>query len=138
MAKPDKIVVSNKVHRDKDNNKKFKIEKGNQPNEVDIEIDILETGNYEVEKLKVDELEKKMPQMPDGTSIRWLNNFSIKQNGQYIKGKTYTVTVPGLSERGSSRLVIYDDARGLYYYDGTINGNTFDLTDGDPGVGTGP
>lgn len=137
MAKPEKIVVPDKVRRDKDNNKKFKIEKGNQPNEVDIDIDILGTGNYDVEKLKVDDLEKEYPQMPDGTSIRWLNNFSIKQNGRYIQ-QTYKVTIRGLSNRGSSMLVIYSESRGLYIYDGTIDGDTFELNDGDPANGMSP
>lgn len=137
MAKPEKMVDPDKVRRDKDNNKKFKIEKGNQPNEVDIEIDILGTGNYDVEKLKVDSVEKEYPQMPDGTKIRWLNNFSIKQNGKYIN-QTYKVTIPGLSNRGSSVLVIYSESRGLYAYDGTIDGDTFELTDGDPATGMSP
>jgi hypothetical protein len=137
MAKPEKIVVPDKVRRDRNNNKKFKIEKGNQPNEVDIEVDILGTGNYDVEKLKVDDLEKEYPQMPNGKAIRWLNNFSIRQNGKYIN-QTYIVTIPGLSNRGSSILVIYSEARGLYAYDGTIDGDTFELTDGDPATGMSP
>ena len=137
MAKPEKVVVPDKVRRDKNNNKKFKIEKGNQPNEVDIEIDTLGTGNYDVEKLKVDDLEKEYPQMPDGKAIRWLNNFSIKQNGKYIN-QTYKVTIQDLSNRGSSILVIYSDARGLYAYDGTIEDDTFELTDGDPATGMSP
>jgi hypothetical protein len=137
MAKPEKIVVPDKVRRDKNNNKKFKIEKGNQPNEVDIEIDILGTGNYDVDKLKVDDVEKEYPQMPDGKPIRWLNNFSIKQNGRYIQ-QTYKVTVPGLSKRGDSILVIYSEADGLYPYDGKIEGDTFELSDGDPATGMSP
>jgi hypothetical protein len=137
MAKPQKIVVAGKVRRDKNNNKKFKIEKGNQPNEEEIDIDILGTGNYDVEKLKVDDLEKEYPQMPNGKPIRWLNNFSIKQNGRFIN-QTYKVTIPGLSKRGDSILVIYSDARGLYAYDGTIDGDTFELSDGDPATGMSP
>jgi hypothetical protein len=140
MAKPEKIGVPDKVHRDKDNDKKFKIDKGNQPNEVDIEIDILENGNYAVDKLKVDELEKEVPQMPDGTPIRWFNNFSIKENGNYIK-KKYTVTINDLQGKlGKGSLAIYSETRTppLYYYAGTINGDTFDLDDGDPGIGSAP
>lgn len=137
MAKPEKIVVPDKVRRDKNNNKKFKIEKGNQPNEVDIEIDILGTGNYDVDKLKVDDVEKEYPQMPDGKPIRWLNNFSIKQNGRYIQ-QTYKVTIPGLSKRGDSILVIYSEADGLYPYQGKIDGDTFELSDGDPATGMSP
>ena len=137
MAKPEKIVAPDKVRKDKNNNKKFKIEKGNQPNEVDIEIDILGTGNYDVDKLKVDDVEKEYPQMPDGKPIRWLNNFSIKQNGRYIQ-QTYKVTIPGLSKRGDSILVIYSEADGLYPYQGKIDGDTFELSDGDPATGMSP
>jgi len=72
--------------------------------------------------------------MPDGTSIRWFNNFFIKKNGQYIK-EGFFVTIPNLE---NSRLVILDSEGNPYYYAGEIRNNTFELTDGDPAIGRGP
>jgi len=133
MASEKKTVISGKVK--KEGKGKFKVEKGNEKDhEVDIDIDIDENGDYEVEKLSIADLPETMG---DGTKIRWLNNFAIKQNGKYIK-KKYTVTIPGLSKRGTSRLVICGSNNEPYYYKGTITGDTFELTDGDPGVGFQP
>lgn len=132
MAKQN--VVHGKVQDQ--GNGKFKIEKGNQPNEVDTEIDMRGAGSYEVEKLEVNGL----PNQIDGTKIRWLTNFSIRhKGGGYVK-QTYRVTIPGLSQRGTSRLVIYSDTHDpkLYYYEGTIDGDTFELSDGDPAGGAAP
>ena len=126
-------VVQGKVQDQ--GNGRFKIEKGDGPNEVDIEIDLGGAGNYEVEKLSVDGLPTNLPP-PDNTSIRWFNNFSIKKDGQYINQR-YMVTIPGLSGLlGKSKLVIYSDMHdpNLYEY-GAITSDTFELTDGDPGVG---
>ena len=134
MASDKKPVVPNKVKKEGKN--KFKVEKGNdKDSEVDIDIDIEEDGDYEVEKLSVANLPENMG---DGTKIRWFNNFSIKQNGAYIN-KKYTVTIPGLSKRGTSKLVILDSSGVPYYYDEKkINGDSFDLTDGDPAAGGAP
>jgi guanyl-specific ribonuclease Sa len=94
-------------------------------------------GSYEVEKLEV----KGLPDKIDGTKIRWFNNFSIRhKGGGYVKQK-YKVTITGLSNRGKSRLVIYSDTHDpkLYYYDESkIQGDTFELDDGDPGSGQAP
>jgi len=127
----NKVVIPGKVQ--KDSNKKFKVKK-DKNSEVDIDIEIEQDGNYEVEKLSVDGLPAAMG---DGTSIRWLNNFAIKKNGQYINQK-YKVTIPGLSNRGSSRLVILSGEKDPYYYTGVITGDTFELTDGDPAGGMAP
>ena len=133
MASEKKVVISGKVK--KEGKRKFKIEKGNEKDsEVDIDIDIDEDGEYEVEKLSIVGLPEKMG---DGTKIRWFNNFAIKQNGQYIK-KKYTVTIPGLSKRGASKLVIMDSRGVPYYYEGKITGDSFELTDGDPSTGKSP
>ncbi|HSL45614.1 MAG TPA: hypothetical protein VK897_19425 [Anaerolineales bacterium] len=133
MARQRKIPVPGKVRRE--SNRRFKIDKGNGPNEVDIEVEILEDGDYLVEKLSLDE---DLPtHMHDGNPIRWLNNFSIQKNGQYIN-QPYRVTIPGLSNRGKSRLVIYDGNGDPYYYTGPIIDNTFELTDGDPAGGLAP
>ena len=131
MANQNKVVVPGKVQ--KDSNRKFKIKK-DKTDEVDVDVEILEDGNYDVEKLSVDGLPTKMY---DDTSIRWLNNFSIKKNGQYINQR-YKVTIPGLSNRGNSRLVIFDGNGDPYYYTGAIVNDTFELTDGDPATGMAP
>lgn len=122
-----KVVVHGKV--EKQSNKKFKI-KGDKRTEVDTEIEILEDGEYEVEKLSVDELPDTMP---DGASIRWLNNFAIKKGKDYIN-QPYKVTIAGL---GKGRVVILDNnSEGKpYYYTGSVVNDTIELSDGDPGIG---
>jgi len=131
MADQNKVVVPGKVQ--KDSNRKFKIKK-DKASEVDTDIEILEDGDYEVDKLSVDGLPTNMY---DGNPIRWFNNFAIKKNGQYINQK-YKVTIPGISNMGSSRLVIFDGNGDPYYYTGTIVNDTFEMTDGDPGIGGSP
>jgi len=133
----DKTPITGKVKKD---GKKFKIEKADyknkdkKNNEIEIDVEIDDNSTYDVEKLSTEELPEKMS---DGTLIRWLNNFYIKEGGNYIK-KKYTVTVPGLSKRGSSKLVIMGSDNVPKYYEGTISGDSFDLTDGDPSVGLAP
>ena len=131
MADQNKVVVPGKVQ--KDSNRKFKIKK-DKTSEVDTDIEILEDGDYEVDKLSVDGLPSTMY---DGNPIRWFNNFAIKKNGQYINQK-YKITIPGISNMGNSRLVIFDGNGNPYYYTGDIVNDTFELTDGDPGVGGAP
>ena len=131
MADQNKVIVPGKVQ--KDSNRKFKIKK-DKSDEVDVDIEIEEDGDYQVDKFSVDGLPTHMY---DGIKIRWLNNFGIKKNGQYINQK-YKVTIPGLSNRGDSRLVIFDGNGDPYYYTGTITGDTFELTDGDPAGGMAP
>ena len=126
----NKIIVPGKV--DRLNKKKFKIRK-DKTSEIDADIDILEDGDYEVEKLSVDGLPAKMD---DDTPIRWLNNFAIKKNGKYIDQR-YSVTIAGLSS-SKSKVVIFDGKGNLYYYAGTVTKDTIELTDGDPGLGSAP
>jgi len=129
MADQSKVVVPGKVQ--KDSNRKFKIKK-DKASEVDVDIEIEEDGDYQVDKFSVDGLPT---QMYDGKTIRWFNNFGIKKNGQYINQK-YKVTIPGLVNLlGSSMLVIFDGNGDPYYYTGAIVNDTFELTDGDPGLG---
>ena len=129
MADQNKIIVPGKVQ--KDNNRKFKI-KRDKDSEVDVDIEIEEDGTYDVDKLSVDGLPTNMN---DGTSIRWFNNFAIKKNGQYIN-QPYKITIQGLASLlGSSKLVIFDGNGDPYYYTGAIVNDTFELTDGDPGIG---
>ena len=123
-----KIVIPGKV--DRLSNKKFRIKK-DKGSEIDTQVEIAEGGYYEVEKLSVDELPTHMK---DGTAIRWFNNFAIKKDGQYIKQR-YSVTIAGLS---SVNVVICDSSGEPYYYEGSVKGDTIELTDGDPAVGGGP
>ena len=122
---------------------RFKIEKGDQPHEVDVEIELPANGNYAVDKLRAHiGGPNGLPGQIDGNPIRWFNNFSIKENGNYIK-KKYRVTIPGLSAKlkeKNSQLVIYSDTHDpqLYYYRGSIANDTFELSDGDPANGMSP
>ena len=131
MADQNKVVVPGKVQ--KDSSRKFKIKK-DKDSEVDVDIEIEEDGDFQVDKLSVDGLPTHMY---DGNPIRWFNNFAITKNGQYINQK-YKITIPGISNMGNSRLVIFDGNGNPYYYTGDIVNDTFELTDGDPGVGGAP
>jgi len=134
MADQNKVIVPGRVQKDSNSNRKFKIKK-DKTSEYDVDIEIAEDGDYSVDKLSVDGLPTNMN---DGTGIRWLNNFAIKKNGQYINQK-YKVTIVGLASfLGKSKLVIFDGNGDPYYYTGAITNDTFDLTDGDPAVGMGP
>jgi len=126
----NKVVIAGKVEKDKANHKKYKIKK-DKTSESDIEIELTAEGDFEVEKLSVDGLPDAMV---DGNPIRWINNFAVKKNGQYINER-FLVTIPNIEK---SRLVIYDGNGNPYYYTGEIKNNTFELTDGDPGIGRSP
>ncbi len=126
----NKTVIPGKVKKDKQNHKKYKIEK-EMKSESDITIELTGDGDYQVEKLSVDGLPAAMV---DGTPIRWFNSFYIKKNGQYINERFF-VSIPN---GGSSRLVIFDGNGNPYYYTGEINNNTIELTDGDPAGGWAP
>src|SRR5260221_5732288 len=131
MANQNKVVVSGKVQ--KNSSKNFKIKK-EKDSEIDADIEIVDDGDYEVDKLSVDGLPTNMH---DGTPIRWFNNFAIKKNGQYINQK-YKITIAGISNMRSSKLVIFDGNGDPYYYTGAIVNDTFELTDGDPAPGSAP
>jgi hypothetical protein len=123
-----KIVIPGKV--DRLSNKKFKINK-DKASEIAAEVDIAEDGDYEVERLSVDELPTHMQ---DGTAIRWFTNFAIKKDGKYIKQR-YSVTIVGLS---SVNVVVCDSSGEPRYYEGSVKGDTIELTDGDPAIGGAP
>jgi hypothetical protein len=127
----NKVVIAGKVQKNSSRN--FKIRK-DKDSEYDVDIEILEDGDYQVDKLSTDGLPTNMH---DGTSIRWFNNFAVKKNGQYINQR-YKITVPGISNLGGSRLVIFDGNGEPYYYTGAIVNDTFEMTDGDPAVGSAP
>lgn len=126
-----KVVVSGKVN--KSSSKKFRIQK-EKGSEVDVDVEIEEDGAFEVDKLSIDDLPTHMH---DGNPITWFNNFAIRKNGQYINER-YKVKIAGISNLGSSRLVIYDGNGDPYYYTGAIVDDTFELTDGDPATGKAP
>jgi hypothetical protein len=127
----NKVVVPGKVQKSSSRN--FKIRK-DKSSEVDVDIEIEEDGDYDVDKLSIDGLPTHMH---DGTPIRWFTNFAIKKNGQHIN-QPYKVKIPGVSNLGSSRLVIFDGNGDPYYYTGAIVDDTFELTDGDPAAGGAP
>ena len=131
MADQNKVVVS--VQKGAKNQKKFKVKK-EKDSEVDVDIEIVDDGDYEVVKLSVNGLPEKMN---DGNPIHWFNNFAIKKNGQYINQK-YKVTIPGISNMGNSKLVIFDGNGDPYYYTGAIVNDTIEMTDGDPASGSAP
>ncbi len=121
----NKTVIKDKVEK---LNKKKHIIKKYHPQEQDITVEVAEDGDYVVEKLSLEGLPEKMN---DGNPITWINNFSIKKNGNYINQRFF-VTIPDI---GSSKLIIYDGNGNPYYYTGEIKNNVFELTDGDPAVG---
>ena len=122
-----KVIVKDKV--EKQGNKKFKI-KAHKKDEVDIDIEIEEEGDYEVDKLSVDGL----PETIEGNPIKWLNNFAIKKTGNYINQR-YKVKIPGL---GRGRVVLIDNNShgNPFYYTGPVVDDTIELSDGDPAIGT--
>ena len=127
----NKTVITGRVQ--KNSSKNFKIRKDKE-SEVDVDIEIVDDGDYQVDKLSIDGLPVNMY---DGTSIHWFNNFAVKKNGQYINQR-YKITIPGISNLGASRLVIFDGNGDPYYYTGAIVNDTFEMTDGDPAVGSAP
>ena len=125
----NKVVVKGKVK--KESNKKYLIKK-DKSSESDITIEIADDGTYDVKKLSINGLPSKMH---DGNQIRWINNFAIKKNGEYIN-QIYHVTLPPV---GTSKVIIYDGNGDPYYYTGEVkNGTTIELTDGDPAIGAFP
>ncbi|MCE9647523.1 MAG: hypothetical protein K8S20_16135 [Chloroflexi bacterium] len=124
----NKVVVPGKV--EKINKRKFKIKK-DKGSENDLTVEIVEDGDYQVEKLSIDGLPATMV---DGNPIAWFNNFAIKKNGQYINQRFF-VTLPSI---GDSKVIIFDGNGNPYYYTGTIENNTIELTDGDPAIGKWP
>jgi hypothetical protein len=131
MQKQKKVVVKGKVK--KEGSKKYEIEK-DKSSESNITIELTSDGDYEVERLSVEDLPTAMP---DGNSIRWFTNFVIKykKDGKPIKEKFF-MTIPDL---GESNLVICDSSGVPYYFDKSkIINNKIELADGDPAGGFSP
>ncbi|MEP7135337.1 MAG: hypothetical protein ABI904_10435 [Chloroflexota bacterium] len=137
----NKTVIVDKVQKDNNNKKKFKIKK-HLAAEIDTDIEIVDDGDYVVEKLSIDNVGLPTT-MADGTSIRWLNNFAIKKKtGEYINQR-FKVKIAGLSALKSAgkKIVVYDGNSNNdrpYEFGGAVVDDTFELTDGDPAVGTAP
>src|SRR5215216_1511166 len=108
----NKVVIPNRVERDKANNRKFKVVKDKET-ETDVNVEIVDDPKdkaitFEIDKLSVDGLPSTMH---DGKPIRWFNNFAIHRNGEYINQR-YFVTIAGL---GSSGIVIFDGNGDPYF-----------------------
>jgi len=141
---PNKTVISGKVQKDNNSNRKFKIKKkddvpGKPNNEVDIEIEIEDDGDYIVEKLSTDDLDTNLP---DGTAIRWFNNFAVKKGSEYIN-QPYKIKVPGISaEKAAGKSIVIQDGNShngrAYIFTGPITDDTIDFSDGDPAMGSAP
>jgi len=123
----NKTPIPDKVEKDKNNHKKYKILK-DKDSESELTVELTGDGDYIVEKLSLEGLPKAMN---DGMPIRWFNSFAIKKNGQYINER-YFVTLP---DGGASRLVIFDGNGNPYYYTGEIKNHVIEMTDGDPAGG---
>lgn len=125
---PNKVVIQGKV--EKHSNKKFKV-KAHKNTEADADIEIVDDGDFVVEKLDVEGLPATMN---DGSAIKWLNNFAIKKGSDYINQR-YKVTIPGL---GKGRVVLIDNnSNGYpYYFTGPVTNDTIELSDGDPAIGS--
>lgn len=144
MPNPNKTVIPGKAQKDNNSNKKFKIKKkddvpGMPNNEVDIEIEIEDDGDYTVEKLSTDDLDTHLA---DGTEIKWFNNFAVKKGDSYIN-QPYKIKVPGISSlRASNRNLVIQDGNShngkAYIFTGAITDDTIDFSDGDPAIGVAP
>lgn len=124
-----KVVIQGKVEKHNTDKKKFKV-KAHKPHEVDADIEIVDDGDFQVDKLSVDDLPAAMS---DGAPITWLNNFAIKKGSDYINQR-YKVTIAGL---GKGRVVLLDgnSAGNPYYFTGPVTNDSIELSDGDPAIG---
>lgn len=136
---PGKVT---KEEKQKDGKKKFKfkVEKdksGERDVDIDIEVDENNTDEFSVDKFDIDGLPDTITNK-DGskTSIHWFSNFSVKKNGRYEVA--YKATIPGISNLGDSKLVVYYGSGDPQYFTGEIVNDTIELTNGDPAVGSGP
>ena len=74
----NKIIIPGKVEKDKSNPKKFKIKK-----DKGIRVGYRHRGHWG-RQLRCRKIQRgrSARKMPDGTTIRWLNNFFIKRTGR--------------------------------------------------------
>lgn len=136
-----KTVLSSK--KGNKGEKKFKVDKGSNRDEKDVEIEIDSGGSddvFIVEKLDMGNLELKI----GNEDIVWFNNFQIKKESTNEPiNQNYKVKINGLSywRTGNRKIVIQDgnvNGGKPYVFTGTITDDTINLSDGDPGVGGAP
>ena len=135
----EKSVVADKVKKDKDDDKKFKIEAAGT-GEEDIEI-VFQSEDDAKKAKKIDKL--GIVNLPtDGagvTGIVWINNFWLKKDDdKYLDGVIYRLRLPD----HPSKTLVYHDGTGVIVYQGTKtrlgNGQVeIELGIGDPAIGWG-
>ncbi len=130
-------------------NKKFKIPKV-KGTEQEAEIEILgndDDGDFVVQKLSVDGLPAKY----GDDDIVWFNNFAIKKklpndnnvdNYPFINQR-YKIKIAGLSAaKAAGKKILIIDGNSAdnvpYVFNGNVDNDTIELTDGDPAVGGSP
>lgn len=130
-------------------NRKFRVPKV-KGTEKDADIEILGNENdsdFVVQKLSVDGLPTKFGE----DDILWLNNFAIKKklpndnnvdNYPYINQR-YKIKIVGLSAaKAAGKKILIIDGNSLdnvpYVFNGNVDNDTLELTDGDPAIGNSP
>ncbi len=145
MAQTGKFTsLKGKAQKDTSNGKKWKVLKSDSPqnNEVDVEIEVLDTDTYQVERLSLPVPTANNPLTFGGEQVRWFTNFSVKdKNGKYVT-KAYKVNIPGLKILlGRSTLVILDQNGAVVAVpskDLNLDQDSFTLYNGDPAPGMAP
>ena len=119
---------------------KYKIK---QNKEIDIEIVDEGTEDFEVDMLDMTDLPPTVQHGDQTLAVTWYNNFSIKKGGNYIN-QSFKVKLPGAKTlRDSGKFIVLFDGNSNngnpYIFTGNIaDDDTFELTDGDPAIGSGP
>jgi len=139
-----KKVVTGKANKKDNNRRKYTIgkEKDNST-EVDIDIEIEADDDYVVEKLSMDDLPATVDDGNQTLAVVWYNNFSIKKGNNYINQK-FTVKLPNAKALRNSgkKIVLFDgnsnDGKPYIFTGNITDDDKFDLTDGDPAVGSAP
>lgn len=132
-----KTVVGKADQKDK----KYKIK---QKKDIDIEIVNLGSDEYIVEILDLAELPATVEDEGKTLTIVWYNNFSIKKKGGGYINQKFKVKLPGAKalKNDGKKIVIFDGTSNNgkpYIFKGDVNSDdTFELTNGDPAVGSTP
>lgn len=114
----------------------------------DIEIEIVDPQNaeFEVETLDMDGLDEITVTIDGKTyNVNWYNSFLIKFKDGGPINQSYKVKLPGakaLINAGKHIVILDSNSQGIepYVYPDKNVGDddTFELTDGDPAIGSGP
>lgn len=131
--------------------KKFKVKKGPKSTEQDVDIDVTSATTDEefiVEQLDIETLDQTIKINDKDEKIVWFNNFVIKKKKQDGSdgdpiNQSYKVKISGLGAwRAPSKYIIIQDGNAnngrAYIFTGSVEDDTIELTDGDPGVGGAP